>query len=135
MEAILFPVPKRDPNSWQFELALARDFAIMTLFWSLVQVCVFLLPLRRSFGCDKSSTWNVKQLPAHYTDSCNRLVSILHATFCIISTNYYFFSGWGESFPPECGKSTAELEYFIVMFSSAYHLYDILALMYLGIID
>ena len=55
--------------------------------------------------------------------------------FCIISTHYYFLVGWGENFPVECGKACGDLEYFIVAFSTAYHIYDFLACAYLGLLD
>ena len=136
MEATaLFPLPQRDPTSWHFDLALARDLAIMTLFWILVQVSVFLLPLRDSFGCHKSPALSVKDLPKDYVDTCNRIVSILHASFCIISTSYYFLIGYGNNIHIVCGQSTTDIEYFITIVSTGYFIYDLIGMLYLGILD
>ena len=74
----------------------------------------------------------MRDLPTGYLDTCNRIVSILHALFCIVSTTYYFLT---TSIYIECGGSTTALEYSILVVSTGYLCYDLLCMMYLGILD
>ena len=44
-------IPERNPKSFDFELAVARDLGIVAAVWALMQIGFFLLPIRASFGC------------------------------------------------------------------------------------
>ena len=75
---------------------------------------------------------SIKDLPAGYLDTCNRVVSILHALFCTLSSVYYFI---GNNMELKCGASTTDLQYFIIIVSTGYFFYDLLCMLYLGLLD
>ena len=133
MDTIFFPLPQRDPNSWSFERTLAYDLLIMCTFWTLFQLAVFCVPVRESFGCAKVPTFAFSKMPAGYIDSCNRVVSIAHALFCTIGALIYFASD--SNMYIKCGGSTTDLEYFMIIVSTGYFVYDILCMLYLGLLD
>ena len=51
MDRALYSIPERDSNSYDFELAIARDLIKIAAIWTLMQIGFFLLPIRASFGC------------------------------------------------------------------------------------
>ena len=72
-------------------------------------------------------------MPAGYIDSCNRVVSIVHALFCTFGALIYFASDSNMSI--KCGGSTTDLEYFMIIVSTGYFVYDVLCMLYLGLLD
>ena len=72
-------------------------------------------------------------MPAKYIDSCNRVVSILHSLFCLFGALIYFATD--NNVRIKCGGEVTNFEYFMIIVSTGYFFYDVLCMIYLGLLD
>ena len=99
---------------------LAPDLVLSSAIWTLLQVVLFQWP--------DLSAYKMKRIP--YLDMRNRMVSFIHGILCMnLCAHYMVFGDYG------CGTLTTETEYWILVMSSGYFMYDFLSMAWFGLLD
>ena len=99
---------------------LVADLAVSSSLWATFQIILFQWP--------DLSKYKMKRIP--YLDMRNRMVSFWHGLISMLLVTYMHFTQ--DQF---CGSLTSQMEYFILVNSSGYFIYDFCSMAYFGLLD
>ena len=112
-----------DSNSDSLGFQVALYLSQMSCVWAILQLIVFYIPMRRSFDCNGLSMFALSKMPTSYKDTCNRIVCIIHEVFCGVAGAIYYSTS--DNWNMTCGQTTTQLEYYIVIVSTAFFINDL----------
>lgn len=120
------------PQTWVYipDQSVMINVALSTVFWTVLYIIATFLPIPQIKAFKTSEGKPVQISKWETLDTQNRYISLIHGIMCIILS---FYDITYLNLP--CGSPNHPVQTFLITVSCGYFLYDLLAMMYYGLLD